>query len=168
MRTWLRIGLVVALLAPLTVSSTSPRLGPWHAFVFEGTLTSSVGGNEAQYTVVALGKFGDDWRIIHSCDVNAADDWGGPIDMMITGTGGNFFLQTWTCGSPPDSIAPAVVLPDMIIRGPQYSRTGLERQEYSGSSITTEDGFLCDHKEKHEYLDGYRYQRLENLIITVP
>jgi hypothetical protein len=155
------------MLAPLTVSSTTPSLGPWHAFFLEGTLTSSTNGTEAQYTVVVMGKFGDEWRFMNSCPVQSADDWGGPRDMVLTGTGGGFFLQVWSCVAP-DSIAPAVVLPGTIIRGPQFARSGLERQAYNASAVTTEDGFLCDHKEAHEYLDGYMYQRLEHLIVVVP
>jgi hypothetical protein len=166
MRTGLRIFLIVAMMAPLTVSSTPPSLGPWHSFTLLGTVSHG-DGSVANYTVVAMGKVEGTWRMLHSCSVAEAADWGGAQDIVLTGTGGDFYLSLWLC-EPPDSIAAAVVLPDNIILGPQIPRTALEYTTYHATSLTTEDGFLCDHAVAHEYLNGYKYDTVEHLIVTVP
>ena len=165
-RTWLRIFLVVGMLAPLTVSSTPPSLGPWHSFTLSGNVSHG-GGSVANYTVVAMGKLDGAWRMLHSCSVREAANWGGARDIDLTGTGGNFYLSLWLC-EPPDSIAPAVVLPDGIILGPQIPRSALQYTTYHATSTTTEDGFLCDHTVAHEYLDGYKYDAVDHLFVTVP
>jgi hypothetical protein len=166
-RTWIRAACWLALLTPIVVTSTPPEPPPWHAFGVSGYLVSGSGGSVANYSVVLMGEFDSGWRILHSCSPERAEEWGGTRDIFLTDHWGRYYLSVWNC-SAPDSIAPAVVLPDTILFGPRIARRSLGNFRYDRTYEIEEDGFLCDDEHDVTVVDGYMYDNLDSLKVMVP
>ena len=169
MKTRIRILAVVTLLTPLAVASTPPAPpapGPWYQFALSGFVKSASDASVANYTVATMGKIDGAWRLIHSCPVSIADDYGGTDDISLTDRFGRFSLSSWSC-APAESIAAAIVLPDTILLGTPIDRRSLSYQEYDGLYEVKEDGFFCDHTDTRQRIQGYQYF-LDSLIVTVP
>lgn len=166
MRTYIRILVIVLLLAPLTVTSTPPTPGPWHQFYLSGFLKSESDASVANYTVAAMQHTRGSWKMVHSCRVAIADDYGGANDLYLTNGFGRFNLSIWCC-SPPESVAAAIVLPDTILMGKAIFPGALNRTVHSGTYKVKRDGFLCDDSETRYRDDGYLYD-VDSLVVPVP
>ena len=118
------------------------------------------------YVVVLMGKVDDRWVRLRSCSVGMAREWGGATDIVVTPENGRFWLSVWSC-TKPDSIAPAVVLPDSTILGSRVQRQGLEYQRYDRTEEIDGSGSFCEGDDEVTVVDGYMYRSLDSLTVPV-
>ncbi len=168
MKTSIRILAIIMLLMPLAVTSTPPAQPPWHHFDLSGFLKSDSDGSVSNYTVGAMEHIRGSWRLVHSCRVAVADDYGGTNDVFLTGNFGRYYLSIWCC-SPPESIAAAIVLPDTILMGKAIARASiLYPQEHTGTYEEGGGGFFCEQSDTKQYVQGYMYGYIDSLVLQVP
>jgi hypothetical protein len=166
MRTSIRILVLIVMLMPLAVTSTTPARQRWYQFYLSGILKSVSDASVANYTVAAMEKIDGSWRMVHSCQVGIAEGYGGTNDLFLTTHNGRFSLSVWSC-APIETIAAAIVLPDTIVLGTPIDRTSLYYQEFTGTRAIEEDGFLCNHTDYQNYIQGYMYD-VDSVVVNVP
>lgn len=129
------------------------------------------GGSPYNYTVVLLGMGGQmahgEWNAISSECVDS--DYGDARDVVLTDDDGYFNLSVWT-RHPPDSLAVAVVEPDLLTLGDVSVRRSMESSPIEEMSTGPDDdsgGCEDGGVTTRSYVVAHRYETVKDLVVFV-